>query len=793
MDQKNFSPFLLEHETEALCQWSNTVCKEAPPFEAARLIAKRLGGHQNNQGYATFGFWLPEVKERGIHPKRVFLEILEPLEAIDFQLPSQDIAFRRYLFPLAEAGGYFWAAIDGLVAGNREQVGVFYWAKCLDNEGRWWSRTDYLPWSTPFGAFAPAELYDRERLNRERSDLAYFRGLAKDENGMAWIDPSTNLLEIHPSTGCAEGSLGGLARIFTRIAEKIRKGESLTPFEENFAGYDGVQLMPIDPTVAFENSPPFFEIHDGDPSTDFSETTVQVTLRKITTTNWGYDVVISAMSAINPRLLESGRPDELVDFIAACHNFPQRPIKIVLDLVYGHADNQALTLLNRYFFAGPNMYGQNIAYRHPVVRAILLEMAERKMGFGADGLRVDGAQDFNYWIEEERRMAYDDEFLLTMGHQPIKIEDVVYRPWTIFEDGRPWPREDYQLASTYRALIEQDERAFQWGPLTFAHNTPFASTFWISKWWRLEESAFIGGHWISGVANHDTRRRGAQTDPDSIAINRRLGETLPEILNNAYDNIGFNLLFHTFLPGVPLDFINTNMRAPWGFIRNTDYRYAVKVMQEEWRSVLWQLDEASYQRPDFFIRLKELGFSEFKDLTYFMQNLARSMLATMDDMAKTALWLDSLTPPVAGPKPLDIQALANIARSWMDDWHVYANVAHHAEKLDPEQTAANYAIRRFRQTHPWLAQSLGEQDVFFFKRPVNGTVLIIGLRYAPDQTKRLLLVLNLEGETVTITPANMFTDFGEGWTKILPYEEDLGETETLANGAGFIAIQEFHQ
>jgi len=129
----------------------------------------------------------------------------------------------------------------------------------------------------------------------------------------------------------------------------------------------------------------------------------------------------------------------------------------------------------------------------------------------------------------------------------------------------------------------------------------------------------------------------------------------------------------------------------------------------------------------------------------------------------------------------------------MDDWHVYANVAHHAEKLDPEQTAANYAIRRFRQTHPWLAQSLGEQDVFFFKRPVNGTVLIIGLRYAPDQTKRLLLVLNLEGETVTITPANIFDDFGEGWTKILPYEEDLGETETLANGAGFIAIQEFHQ
>jgi hypothetical protein len=28
---------------------------------------------------------------------------------------------------------------------------------------------------------------------------------------------------------------------------------------------------------------------------------------------------------------------------------------------------------------------------------------------------------------------------------------------------------------------------FQWGPLTFAHNTPFLYTFWLSKWWRIRE------------------------------------------------------------------------------------------------------------------------------------------------------------------------------------------------------------------------------------------------------------------------------------------------------------------
>jgi hypothetical protein len=40
------------------------------------------------------------------------------------------------------------------------------------------------------------------------------------------------------------------------------------------------------------------------------------------TTNWGYDVVIAGMAAVNPVLLETGRPDELVDLAAVLHNFP---------------------------------------------------------------------------------------------------------------------------------------------------------------------------------------------------------------------------------------------------------------------------------------------------------------------------------------------------------------------------------------------------------------------------------------------------------------------------------------
>ena len=786
LDSTAPGPVILEQETAALCQWARQQRNDRPAFEAARVIAGRLGGQVVADGTAAFGFWLPEVRERGIHPKCVFLEVFEPPGEVDFRLPMQELSFRRHLLPLADDEDYFWVAVSGLTAGTRERVGALYWVRCQDNEGNWWTRPDYLPWSSPFGAFAPAELYDRARLNRERADLDYFRGLPRDEHGMAWVEPSVNLLEIHPPTACAETSLAGLTRIFAGIARKLNAGEPLTPFEQCYAGYDGVQLMPIEPTVTFENGPPFFEIHDDQPGSDGA----LVTLRRPTACNWGYDVVIAGMSAVNPRLLESSRPDELVDFIATLHTFPGRPIKVVFDLVYGHADNQALTLLNRHFVAGPNMYGQNLNYRHPVVRAILLEMAARKMGFGADGLRVDGAQDFNYWNEEDSCLVHDDEFLLAMGHQPIAVEDTQYRPWTIFEDGRPWPREDYQLSSSYRALIERDPRAYQWGPLTFAHNTPFASAFWISKWWRLEESAFLGEKWISGVANHDTRRRGAQTDPQSVSINRRLGDTLPDILRNAYDHIGFNLLFHAFLPGVPLDFINTNARAPWGFLRNTDDRYAVKVMEEEWRSMLWQIDEQRYQRPDFFIRLKELGFLTFADLEYFMQNLARSMLATQNDVARVAQFFDSLAPSVAGPKPLDVPAMGVIARAWMDDMHAYCNVALHQEDLDAAQTAAMLAVRRFRQNNPWLAANLGDKDCFYFRRPVDGTVLVAGLRRHPENTREVLLLLNLEGEPATLNVAEMMPQAGSGWRQVLPDESPLPPKLTLSNGEGLVAVRD---
>ncbi len=281
-------------------------------------------------------------------------------------------------------------------------------------------------------------------------------------DGVHRIGPPANILQIHPRTASAPGTLAGLAARYRAIGHKLRAGQPLTPAEENYIGYDAVQLMPIEPTIVYEAGPPFWEMQGGDPTAG----EVRVVLRKPDTSNWGYDIVISASPAVNPAVLGSRRPDELVDLIAALHNFPGKPVKMIFDIVYGHADNQALPLLNRHYFAGSGMYGQEMNFRHPVVRAILLEMQRRKSNYGVDGLRVDGAQDFKYWDSESGVLRHDDDFLTLMNNVEQEVAGRRYRPWMIFEDGRPWPRDDWELASTYREVTKQHPNVWQWGPLT---------------------------------------------------------------------------------------------------------------------------------------------------------------------------------------------------------------------------------------------------------------------------------------------------------------------------------------
>jgi hypothetical protein len=60
-----------------------------------------------------------------------------------------------------------------------------------------------------------------------------------------------------------------------------------------------VQLLPVEPTTVYEAGPDFWtEIEDDDDR-------LLVDIRRPDTTNWGYDVVINGMAAINPSLLET--------------------------------------------------------------------------------------------------------------------------------------------------------------------------------------------------------------------------------------------------------------------------------------------------------------------------------------------------------------------------------------------------------------------------------------------------------------------------------------------------------
>ncbi|KKM15246.1 hypothetical protein LCGC14_1698020, partial [marine sediment metagenome] len=526
---------------------------------------------------------------------------------------------------------------------------------------------------------------------------------------------------------------------FERLAERVAKGLPLDPLDELYLGYDAVQLLPVEPTTVYETGPGFWEDLDGD--TD--HTTVSLT--RPDTTNWGYDIVIAGMGTVNPVLLESGRPDELVDFAATLHSFPTKPKMLVLDVVFGHADNQGLRALNAHFFAGPNMYGQNLDYKNPAVRAILLEMQRRKVGFGADGVRVDGAQDFKWWDHQAQELRHDDDYLLSMSDMVQEAAGVSYRPWFVFEDGRPWPQEDWELSSTYRAVIEGqgDPDVFQWGPLTFAHNTPFIYGYWLSKYWRIKEMLDVGSNWISGTANHDTLRRGTQVNP-KLNINTRLGETKMDILAKAYDNPAVSILTYAAFPGVPMDFLNATARANWGFIRNQDDKYGVKVVAEEAISLKWQVDEYSYSVPGNFRRLKALGFETREDLARFFEFLPALVEVTDYDLDHIVRLLNGVEPPLAGPELLDVGALKTIARAWMDDMHDYCNVSNSVSALDARQTGFMLDLRNFRRANPWLRGNLGPEDHFDYIQPVDGRTVFTSYRRGPEG-QEVYAITHMEG------------------------------------------------
>ena len=746
-------------------RYESVVAEYDDDFEAAKELVTRLGAHYDpDAGVAEFGFWTPELLDEGVAEADVSLELLTPASEIDYEAADEgglEVEFHRDRLPVERTGEYHWVAAADVRAGTRDRFGAFYRLVYETDDGTG-TVTDPLAYSTPFGAFAPPELYDWESLDASRADREYFEKLGTDEervsttehDGLPRVDPANAMVEIHPGTATEDGTLGGLARQYETIGEKLEADDELTPAERNFVGYDGIQLMPVEPLTENREFDDYWREQPDDGDGD----SLTVAVDRPDMINWGYDIVVSAYSATNPGVLETGRPDELVDFIAACHTLPD-PIKVVFDVALGHADNRGAELLNDYYFEGPGMYGKHLHYKHPTVRAVLLELQRRRMDYGADGIRVDGAQDFTYYDLGEEKNVHDDEFLAEMDEVTQEVAGTEYRPWMIFEDGRPWPREDWELASSYRALIEQHPHSFQWSPITFAHNTPALLTFWATKWWRVKEVCEFGSQWLTGVANHDTIRRGTQIDPtvefNQSPVNPYLGEDYPETLDAAYNNPASSMFFYCFAPGVPMDFIHANMRAPWGFIRDTDSIWNVKVVSDESKFIYWQVREEQFQADEHFQRIKALGFADKAELLKFMNALSAAVKSTDYDLDVMAGMLSAMDSPLGDD--LSAADLEEYAYAWMQDVHEFANLAHWHDAQDDERTAFDLSVREFRQERPWLRADVDfEGDEYYgYRHPTEGTVLYYGFRISPDGDEQLLFAANMEGVPVEVSPETL--------------------------------------
>ena len=798
--------------------------ERSDPFTVARARARRLGAHvlRDDAGErVSFGFWAPDLAERRWPTERVRLEIYVPMEAIDPASPPAVARFRRLRLPLEHHDGWYWAVVRGLRVGDRSRLGALYALAFADEHGTWTMRPDPLGASYPFGAFAPAEVFDVEAMHAGRADAGFFRALAararKDDDGQGRGDgvprfaAPSNVLQLHVASATRGGTIRDLTALVRRIAAKIVAGEPLTPFERCFSEYDAVQPLPLEPTIERETGPrpwsPLAE-PDGDQGPDQGPDApyaFEVALRRPDVRDWGYDVAFVGMGATNPALLASGRPDELVDLAVALHTFPERPMMLILDLVYGHADDQSLAILAPAFFRGPNMYGQDVNQQHLAVRAIMLEMQRRRVDVGADGIRVDGAQDLKTYDPVSGALDHDDDYLLEMGDLVQEVAGVRYRPFCIFEDGRPWPREDWPTASRYREVTERQPHAFQWGPLTFAHNTPALEGFWWDRWWRVEQILEVGDRWVSGCANHDTVRRGTQLDPDG-PLNRRLGATLPEVLRRAYDHPAGTLLTYVAFPGVPMDFLNAVARAPWGFVRDTDDRYAVKVASEEAGFLAWQVTEEGFADAHAFSHLKALGFTDLPGLQRAFRALEREV-ASGADLVQVAQRVAPLLPAALGVEP-GVADLKRVAAAFMADAAHWCNAERHADDVDDAASAFAAQVRALRRARPWLAAALREGESCRLADPpardhrpgtVDATIAsqrptstrVDALRIAPDGGEQLWLVANLEGEPIDVAFAG--ADERGAWRVLLASpgaEVDAGAGRVrLPDGEGLVLVK----
>ncbi len=647
------------------CEIQKVIRNAATPYDAAKIIARDfLGARKLMKGTALFGFWMPGLMEGALQGKsdRIYLECFTPLTSIDFKAlrkgQEHQVAFQRDVFSMTPVNDYIICALSGVRMGTRKKAGTFYWLRYDDGETRHIIR-DPLVSSTPFGVYAPGELFDVQGMLSKRKDMDFFKSWYRNifpDGSYRARDIGTHL-EIHTETATDEGTFEALTRRYQEIGEKIQANldaglpdiyAGLSPADLNFIGFDSIELTPEVPPAEREavkhQMGEFFKFEEnkGD--------MITVTLKHPDISNWGYDTPLLGSAAINPSILSSLRPNEFLAFIETIHTMPGRPIQVCIDSVLGHCDFQGAKLLETFdqhcenrdnpkyirsaYLRGPNMYGRDIDFSEPNVKAILLELLIRKINYGFDCVRVDGAQDFIIEMDEETGLRIqDDAFLNEMSNIVQDINGLKRRLDMNLEDGRPWPDDlnwlynSKYLDHTIERTLPFGDRVKQWSPIIFAHNVHGKFKWFMNKWNRFVEVYRYGENWITGHSNHDNARyfyrmtmmKPARefTSGDDFAdyYNDQLGETMTEAAHHAMDNNALTALSLGFLPGNPMFLLNALFHTPWLFMRDIDETYDVKIVGDEGsRFLTWYVDENLYRQPDKFQRIKELGFTHYRQL-----------------------------------------------------------------------------------------------------------------------------------------------------------------------------------
>jgi hypothetical protein len=240
-----------------------------------------------------------------------------------------------------------------------------------------------------------------------------------------------------------------------------------------------------------------------------------------------------------------------------------------------------------------------------------------------------------------------------------------------------------------------------------------------------------------------------------------------------------------------MDFVHANMRAPWGFVRDTDSVWNVKVVSDESKFLYWQVREEQFENPTHFQRVKNLGFESKEELLTFMDALSAAVGATDYDLDVMADMLSAMDQPLGSD--LSAADLEEYAYAWMQDVHDFANLSHWHDAQDDERTAFDLSVRQFRQERPWLRSDVDfEGDEYYgYRHPTEGTVLYYGFRVSPDSDEQLLFAANMEGVPVEVSPESLREEMPDiptdGWEVALAAPDVTeGETVRLANSQGIV-------